>query len=57
MIKENPLSDGLVHVSDWLKKQSNPDVLFVMMTDVHTDDEAMTEMERKINILIKAVEE
>ena len=56
VIKENFLFDSFALTSDHSKKESHPDVMSVMMTDV-TAEVAMAEMERKINLLMKAVEE
>ncbi|KAA0051896.1 retrotransposon gag protein [Cucumis melo var. makuwa] len=38
------------------KKEAHPDVMYVMMADI-TTEAVMTEMERKVNFLIKVVEE
>ncbi|KAA0059902.1 retrotransposon gag protein [Cucumis melo var. makuwa] len=56
VIKENPLYDNSDSASSKSKKEAHPDVMSVMMADI-TIEAAMAEMERKINFLMKAVEE
>ncbi|KAA0061113.1 ty3-gypsy retrotransposon protein [Cucumis melo var. makuwa] len=56
VIKENPLYDNSDSSSSKSKKETHPDVMSVMMADI-TPEAAMAEMERKINFLMKAVEE
>ncbi|TYK26751.1 retrotransposon gag protein [Cucumis melo var. makuwa] len=56
VIKENPLYDNSDSASSKSKKEAYLDVMFVMMADI-TVEAAMTEMERKINLLMKVVEE
>ncbi|KAA0054154.1 ty3-gypsy retrotransposon protein [Cucumis melo var. makuwa] len=56
VIKENPLYDNSDSASSKSKKEAHPDVMSVVMADI-TAEAAMVEMERKINFLMKAVEE
>ncbi|TYK03673.1 ty3-gypsy retrotransposon protein [Cucumis melo var. makuwa] len=56
VIKENPLYDNSNYASNKSKKEAQPDVKSVMMADI-TTEAAMVEMERKINLLIKVMEE
>ncbi|KAA0032560.1 ty3-gypsy retrotransposon protein [Cucumis melo var. makuwa] len=56
VIKENPLYDNSDSTSSKSKKEAHPDVMFVMMVDI-TEEAVMTEMERKINLLMKVMEE
>ncbi|KAA0065806.1 ty3-gypsy retrotransposon protein [Cucumis melo var. makuwa] len=56
VIKENPLYDNSNSASTKSKKEAHPDVMSVIMTDI-TAEAAMAEMERKINFLMKGVEE
>ncbi|KAA0055960.1 ty3-gypsy retrotransposon protein [Cucumis melo var. makuwa] len=56
VIKENPLYDNSDSASSKSKKEAHPDVMSVMMADI-TAEAVMAEMERKINFLIKVVEE
>ncbi|KAA0052803.1 retrotransposon gag protein [Cucumis melo var. makuwa] len=56
VIKENPLYDNSYSDSSKLKKEAHPNVMSVMMTDI-TAEAAMVEMKRKINLLMKVVEE
>ncbi|KAA0054701.1 ty3-gypsy retrotransposon protein [Cucumis melo var. makuwa] len=55
-IKENPLFDKSTHASDPSEQESHLEVVSVMMVDV-TAEATMTEMERKINFLMKVIEE
>ena len=55
VIKENPLYDNSDFASR-KSKEAHPDVMLVMMADI-TTEAAMAEMERKINLLMKIVEE
>ncbi|KAA0042989.1 ty3-gypsy retrotransposon protein [Cucumis melo var. makuwa] len=55
-IKENPLYDNFDSAFSKLKKEAHLDVMSVMMVDI-TAEAAMTKMERKINLLMKVVEE
>ncbi|TYJ98784.1 ty3-gypsy retrotransposon protein [Cucumis melo var. makuwa] len=55
-IKENPLYDNSDSASSKLKKEAHLDVMSVMMAEI-TTEAVMAEMERKINFLMKAVEE
>ncbi|KAA0051508.1 ty3-gypsy retrotransposon protein [Cucumis melo var. makuwa] len=56
VIKENPLYDNSDSTSSKSKKEAHPDVMSVIMADI-TGEAAMAEMERKINFLVKVVEE
>ena len=56
VIKENPLYNDSDSASSRSKKEVHPDVMSVMMADI-TIEVAMAEMERKINLLIKVVDE
>ncbi|TYK09751.1 ty3-gypsy retrotransposon protein [Cucumis melo var. makuwa] len=56
VIKENPLYDNFDYASSKSKKEAHPDVMFVMMADI-TAEAAMAKMEKKINFLMKAMEE
>ncbi|KAA0065983.1 ty3-gypsy retrotransposon protein [Cucumis melo var. makuwa] len=56
VIKENSLYDNSDSASSKSKKKEHPDVMSVMMTDI-TAEAVMAEMERKINFLMKVVEE
>ena len=55
-IKENPLYDNFDSASSKPKREAHPNVMFVMMVDA-TVETAMTEIERKINLLMKVVTE
>ncbi|KAA0048603.1 ty3-gypsy retrotransposon protein [Cucumis melo var. makuwa] len=54
--QENPLYDNSDSASSKSKKEAHPDMMSVMMADI-TAEAAMAEMERKINFLMKVVEE
>ncbi|KAA0067537.1 ty3-gypsy retrotransposon protein [Cucumis melo var. makuwa] len=56
IIRENSLFDNSTPTSDLLEKESHLEVVFVMMTNVMAEA-AMVEMEGKINLLMKVVEE
>ncbi|KAA0032762.1 retrotransposon gag protein [Cucumis melo var. makuwa] len=56
IIRENPLFEKFTPHSDPSNQESHIDAMSVMMADV-TAEAAMAEMERKINFLMKAVEE
>ena len=56
VLKENPLYDNSDSASSKSKKEAYPDVMFVMMADI-TVEATMKEMERKINLLMKVLEE
>ncbi|KAA0033115.1 ty3-gypsy retrotransposon protein [Cucumis melo var. makuwa] len=56
VIKENSLYDNSDSTSSKSKGEAHPDVMPIMMSDV-TTEAAMAEMERKINFLMKVVEE
>ena len=56
VIIENPLFDSSAPTSNQPNKESHLDVMSVMMADVMTEA-AMAEMERKINLFMKAIEE
>ncbi|KAA0067903.1 ty3-gypsy retrotransposon protein [Cucumis melo var. makuwa] len=56
IIRENPLFDNSTPASDLSEKEPNLEIVFVMMANV-TTEAAVTYIERKINFLMKAVEE
>ncbi|KAA0042104.1 ty3-gypsy retrotransposon protein [Cucumis melo var. makuwa] len=56
ILKENPLYDNSDSASSKSKKEAYPDVMSVMMADI-TVEVALTKMERKVNFLMKVVEE
>ncbi|KAA0067434.1 ty3-gypsy retrotransposon protein [Cucumis melo var. makuwa] len=56
IIRKNSLFNNSMPASNLSKKESHLEVVFIIMADV-TDEAAMPEMERKINFLMKAVEE
>ncbi|KAA0050144.1 ty3-gypsy retrotransposon protein [Cucumis melo var. makuwa] len=56
VLKENLLYDNSDSASSKSKKEAQPDVMSVMMAEI-TVEAAMTEMERKVNFLMKVVEE
>ncbi|TYK28244.1 ty3-gypsy retrotransposon protein [Cucumis melo var. makuwa] len=56
VLKENPLYDNSDSASNKSKKEAHPDVMSVMMADI-TVEAAMAELERKVNFLMKVVEE
>ncbi|KAA0067521.1 ty3-gypsy retrotransposon protein [Cucumis melo var. makuwa] len=56
VIKENPLYDNSDFASSKSNKKTHLDVMSVMMADVTTET-AIAEMERKINLSMKVVEE
>ncbi|TYK26810.1 ty3-gypsy retrotransposon protein [Cucumis melo var. makuwa] len=56
ILKENPLYDNSDSASSKSKKEAQADVMSVMMADI-TVEAAMTEMERKVNFLMKIVEQ
>ncbi|TYK02864.1 retrotransposon gag protein [Cucumis melo var. makuwa] len=56
VLKENPLYDNSDSHSSKSKKKAHPDVMSIMMAD-KTTEAAMAKMERKINFLVKVVEE
>ncbi|TYK04313.1 ty3-gypsy retrotransposon protein [Cucumis melo var. makuwa] len=56
IIRENPFFDNSTPVSDLSEKEPNLEIVFVMMANV-TTEAAVTYIERKINFLMKAVEE
>ncbi|KAA0066578.1 ty3-gypsy retrotransposon protein [Cucumis melo var. makuwa] len=55
-LKENPLYDNSNSTSSKSKKEARPDVMSVMMADISTEA-AMVDMERKVNFLMKVMEE
>lgn len=57
VVKKSSLFDNSTLVSDWSWKEPNPNVMSIIMLDLDICDEAMVEMEIKINFMIKAVEE
>ncbi|TYK04209.1 ty3-gypsy retrotransposon protein [Cucumis melo var. makuwa] len=56
VFKENPLYDNSNSASSKSKKEAHPYVMFVMMVDIMAEA-TMAEMERKVNFLMKVVEE
>ena len=56
IIRENPLFNNSTPASNLSDKESHLEVVSVMMVDV-TAEATMAEMERKINFLMKVVEE
>ncbi|TYK14244.1 retrotransposon gag protein [Cucumis melo var. makuwa] len=56
VVKENSLYDNSDSVSSNSKKEAHPDVKSIMMANI-TVEAAMAKMERKINLLMKVVEE
>ena len=58
VIKENPTLDKHTSTSEQPSEEaSQPNVTSVMMADVGTSEERMTELEKKVNMLLKVVEE
>ena len=57
VLKENPLYDNSNSASSKSKKEAHPDVMSVIMMADITVEAAMVEMERKVNFLMKIVEE
>ncbi|KAA0049812.1 ty3-gypsy retrotransposon protein [Cucumis melo var. makuwa] len=56
ILKENPLYDNSDSASSNSKKEAHPDVMSVMMANIIVET-AIAEMERKVNFLMKVVEE
>ncbi|KAA0032527.1 ty3-gypsy retrotransposon protein [Cucumis melo var. makuwa] len=56
VIKKNPLYDNSDSASSKSKKEAHPGMMSDIMADI-TAEAVMVEMERKINLLIKVVEE
>ncbi|KAA0046723.1 ty3-gypsy retrotransposon protein [Cucumis melo var. makuwa] len=56
VIKKNPLYDNSDSASSKSKMKAHLNVMSVMMADV-TTEVAMAKMERKINLLMKVIEE
>ncbi|KAA0039592.1 ty3-gypsy retrotransposon protein [Cucumis melo var. makuwa] len=56
VLKDNSLYDNSDSASSKSKKEARPDMMSVMMVDI-TVEAAMAEMERKINLLMKVIEE
>ncbi|KAA0048735.1 ty3-gypsy retrotransposon protein [Cucumis melo var. makuwa] len=56
VIKENPLYENSDFAFSKSKKEAHPDVMSVMIADM-TIETVIAEMERKINFLMKVVEE
>ncbi|KAA0056792.1 ty3-gypsy retrotransposon protein [Cucumis melo var. makuwa] len=56
VLKENLLYDNSDSASSKSKKEAHPNLMSVMMADITTET-AMVEMERKVNFLMKVVEE
>ena len=58
IIKENIVIDEQISSSEHLNEEMpHPNIIPVMVTDVDTSEDRMTELEKKINMLMKAVEE
>ncbi|KAA0039052.1 ty3-gypsy retrotransposon protein [Cucumis melo var. makuwa] len=58
VIKENPVIDEHNSSSERSNEETpHPNIMSVIATDVDTSDNRMTELEKKINMLMKAVEE
>ncbi|TYJ98302.1 ty3-gypsy retrotransposon protein [Cucumis melo var. makuwa] len=56
VLKENTLYDNSDSASSKSKKEAHPDVMSVMMSDI-TVEAAIVEIERKVNFLMKVMEE
>ncbi|KAA0046631.1 ty3-gypsy retrotransposon protein [Cucumis melo var. makuwa] len=56
VIKENPLYENSASASNKPKKEAHLDVMSVMMANIMVEA-VMAEIERKINLLMKVVEE
>ncbi|KAA0041761.1 ty3-gypsy retrotransposon protein [Cucumis melo var. makuwa] len=56
VIKKNHLYENSDSASSKSKKEAHPDVMSVIMANI-TVEATMTEMERKISLLMKVVEE
>ncbi|KAA0054507.1 ty3-gypsy retrotransposon protein [Cucumis melo var. makuwa] len=56
VLKENSLHDNSDSASSKSKKEAHPDVMSVTMADI-TIEVALVEMKRKVNLLMKVVEE
>ncbi|KAA0042101.1 ty3-gypsy retrotransposon protein [Cucumis melo var. makuwa] len=56
VLKENPLYNNSDSASSKSKKEAHPDVMSVMMANIKAEA-AMVKMERKVNFLMKVVEE
>ena len=58
IIKENPLIDEQISSCERSNEEMpHQNIMSVMVTGVDTNEDRMTELEKKINILMKAVEE
>ncbi|KAA0043321.1 ty3-gypsy retrotransposon protein [Cucumis melo var. makuwa] len=58
VIKENPAIDEHNSLSERSNDEaSQPNIMSVMVTDVDTSEDRMAELEKKVNMLMKAVEE
>ncbi|KAA0048375.1 retrotransposon protein putative ty3-gypsy sub-class [Cucumis melo var. makuwa] len=58
IIKENPAIDEHNSLSDRSNEEApQPNIMSVMVTDVDTSEDRMAELEKKVNMLMKAVEE
>ena len=56
--KKNPLIDEQIFSCERLNEEMpHPNIMSVMVTGVDTNEDRMAELEKKINILMKAVEE
>ena len=56
VIKESPLYDNSDSTASRSKRETNLDVMFVIMADV-TAEATMEKMERKINFMMNVVKE
>ncbi|TYK00335.1 ty3-gypsy retrotransposon protein [Cucumis melo var. makuwa] len=58
VIKENPAIDEHNSLSERSNEEvPQPNIMSVMVTDVDTSEDRMAELEKKVNMLMKAVEE
>ncbi|KAA0052315.1 ty3-gypsy retrotransposon protein [Cucumis melo var. makuwa] len=58
IIKENPAIDKHNSLSEHSNEEApQPNIMSVMVTDVDTSEARMVELEKKVNMLMKAVEE
>ena len=58
IIKENPMIEEQISSSEHSnEKMPHLNIMSVMLTNVDTSEDKMTELEKKINMLMKVVEE
>ncbi|KAA0060608.1 ty3-gypsy retrotransposon protein [Cucumis melo var. makuwa] len=58
VIKENPAIDEHNSLSERSNEEvPQPNIMSIMVTDVDTSEDRMTDLEKKVNMLMKAVEE